>query len=102
MSTLAEVKTSSSTGDTARTPVQSQQFWFEDGNIVLEAEATLFRVHRSIMGKHAKVFADMFSLELHSAAPDQPCTPDGCPIISVQDPSDDLELYLKIIYEPFT
>jgi hypothetical protein len=101
MSNLAEVDTSSSTGDTARTSVQSQQFWFEDGNIVLEVEGTLFRIHRSIMGKHSKVFKDMFSIELPSAGPDQPCTPDGCPIVSLQDPRDDLELYLKIIYEPF-
>ena len=36
--------------------------WMEDGNIVLQSENTLFRVHRSVLSRNSSVFRDMFEL----------------------------------------
>jgi BTB/POZ domain len=41
-------------------PNRSIDCWFPDGNVVLQVESTLFRVHRSILSMHSEVFHGMF------------------------------------------
>ena len=43
-------------------PSRSTDFWFDDGNVVLQVESTLFRVHRSILSMRSEVFQGMFSV----------------------------------------
>lgn len=38
------------------------QPWYDDGNIVLQAELKQFRIHRSILSANSVIFKDMFSL----------------------------------------
>lgn len=54
--------------------------WFEDGNIVLVAQDTAFRVHRGILSKASEVLCDM--LALHQPADAE--TLEGCPVVRLQ------------------
>lgn len=43
-------------------PKRHEKLWFGDGNVVLLAENTAFKVHCSILAQHSTVFADLFEL----------------------------------------
>ncbi|KAJ7142085.1 hypothetical protein C8R43DRAFT_1131078 [Mycena crocata] len=62
--------------DTALTePQRVQDLWFEDGNIVIQAGNSQFRVFRGILAARSPVFEDMFSLP----QPADSEAVDGCP-----------------------
>ena len=42
--------------------VRDEEFWFQDGNVVLVARNIEFRVYKGILANHSPVFKDMFSL----------------------------------------
>jgi hypothetical protein len=71
-------------------------FWFEDGSIVLIVQDKYFRVHQSILSRHSEVFADMFSVP----QPPTQETLDGCPIIKLNDDLYDLVDLMKVMYHP--
>ena len=78
--------------------LQRSRFWFDDGNVILQAENTQFRVHRSLLSLQSSVFKDMFSMP----QPMDTATTlnvDGCPIITLSDKASDLEHVLSIFYE---
>nr|GAT55194.1 predicted protein [Mycena chlorophos] len=60
---------------------RSSEYWFDDGNIVLQAEQTQFRVTKSMLAMHSTVFRDMLTIPL---PPDEPVV-DGCPIVFLPD-----------------
>jgi BTB/POZ domain len=77
------------------TAVQSKAVWIDDGNVILEAELTRFRVHRSMLSSQSTVFADMFSFP----QPENEPTLEGCPIVHLSDPAKDVEYFLKALYD---
>jgi hypothetical protein len=77
-------------------PVQSE-YWFDDGNVILQAENTQFRVHRYLLSRHSNVFKDMFSLPQPTTDPG--LTPEGCPIVFLSDKVIDLECVISAIYD---
>ena len=56
--------------------------WLPDGNIVVVARNTAFRVHKSILAIHSEVFRDLFLLPPPTPNDE---TMDGCPIVWVSD-----------------
>jgi len=68
--------------------------WFTDGNVVLEAEETQFRVHRGILALHSTVFKDMFEMPQPSEEP----TVEGCPVVQLSDTAADVERLLNAVY----
>ncbi|KAJ7231873.1 hypothetical protein B0H12DRAFT_996082, partial [Mycena haematopus] len=70
--------------------------WFDDGNVVLQAGNTQFRVHWGILALHSSVFRGMQGLP---QPPDQPGV-DGCPIVELPDDSGDVGYLLKALYIP--
>ncbi|KAF7299315.1 BTB domain-containing protein [Mycena indigotica] len=56
---------------------RSTDYWFDDGNIILQVESTQFRLAKSVLAMHSSVFRDMFSLPLPQ---DEPLV-DGCPVV---------------------
>jgi hypothetical protein len=77
-------------------PSRSTDCWFDDGNVVLQVESTLFRVHRSILSMHSEVFQGMFSVP-------QPAAVDGdlvdnCPVVQLPDRAVDWTHVLKAFY----
>lgn len=76
--------------------VKHPDFWFEDGSIVLVAENTTFRVHKSLLAHHSEFFADLFTVP-------QPLNSDlidGLHFVPLSDSLDDVVDVLKVIYHP--
>jgi hypothetical protein len=75
--------------------VRSSKFWFEDGNVVLQAEHTQFRLHRSVLSMHCSIFRDMFACSL----PENGLTVDGCRLINLSETLEDVKNFVKILYK---
>ena len=69
--------------------------WLDDGNIILQAESTRFRVVRSILSASSSVFRDIFSLP----QPENENLVDGCPVVHVSDTAEDLHHVLKALFD---
>ncbi|KAG1899490.1 uncharacterized protein F5891DRAFT_1233197 [Suillus fuscotomentosus] len=94
--------------------------WFCDGSIILRAEDTLFRVHKSQLARHSAFFRDLFSLPQPSAESADSTTSssptvvvnnnpalqidttnevEGCPVLRLHDTSEDVENLLTALYD---
>lgn len=69
--------------------------WLEDGNVVLVAEGTAFRVLRSILAKNSEIFRDMFKIP----QPESTEMYAGCPVVKLHDSKADLRWILKTLYD---
>jgi len=76
-------------------PSICSQPWFEDGNVILEAEATQFRVYRGILAANSTVFKDMFEF----AQPEGDGNVDGCPVVQLSDSAEDLQHVLMVLHD---
>ena len=70
--------------------------WFEDGNVVLQAENAQFRVYRGILSASSSVFADMFSIPQSKASTE---LVEGCPVVYLLDSADDWQIVLETLYQ---
>ncbi|KAL1671235.1 hypothetical protein EV122DRAFT_226916 [Schizophyllum commune] len=77
--------------------VRCDEIWYDDGNLVLQAERTQFRVHRSILCKQSIVFKDMKEASCTSAAGST--TVEGCPVVELQDSAEAVKYMLRCIYD---
>lgn len=68
---------------------RSQEFWLEDGTIVLQAETTQFLVHKSVLSRHSVVFSDMFSIS-KSEDTHEPFI-EGKPLVQIFDTAEDID-----------
>jgi hypothetical protein len=80
--------------------------WFCDGSVILQAESTLFRVHKSQLSRRSIVFSDMFALAqppvitTHATFADE--TYEGCPVVKLYDSAEDVTNLLLALYDgPF-
>jgi len=80
--------------------------WFCDGSVILQAESTLFRVHKSQLSRRSFVFSDMFALAqppvitTHATLADE--TYEGCPVVKLYDSAEDVANLLLALYDgPF-
>jgi len=71
-------------------------FYFEDGNVEVLCDNTLFRIHTSILSLHSPVLSQMFAKASMATAE----SPDGCPRIPPSDTVTDFATLLKVIYLP--
>ncbi|KAF7299334.1 BTB domain-containing protein [Mycena indigotica] len=75
---------------------RSKDYWFEDGNIILQVQQTQFCLSKSILALHSPVFRQMFSVP--SRLPlDEPLSKE-CPIVVLRDESQDWEHLLGVIF----
>ncbi|KAF8216802.1 hypothetical protein K438DRAFT_1925832 [Mycena galopus ATCC 62051] len=81
---------------TENAPLKRSKTWFSDGNVVLQAADTQFRVHWGVLAMHSSIFCDMQGLP---QPPDQPRI-DGCPVVELFDDPVDVEHLLKALYIP--
>lgn len=75
--------------------IQRSEFWQDDGNVILQARSTQFRVHKSMLSNHSSIFKDMFA----NAAPIGEELVEGCPVIHLSDSPVDMHHVLRAIYE---
>jgi len=74
--------------------VLNQDMYFPDGNLVLVAENTAFRVYKGLLAKHSTVFADMLEI----GASEEQDTIDGCPAVRLPDKADEVLQLLRTIH----
>ncbi|CAE6503387.1 unnamed protein product [Rhizoctonia solani] len=75
------------------------KYFHPTGDIVFQAQAVLFRVHREILCKHSEVFKDMFDLACAESAKHLSATPsDDNTRIVLHDNPDELALLFAFIY----
>ncbi|KAF9011980.1 hypothetical protein BDQ17DRAFT_1298357 [Cyathus striatus] len=79
---------------------ERSSLWFDDGNIVLQAGDTQFRVYRGMLTRHSTVFADMFSIPQpsHTHTSDDSDVVDGCPVVHLSDAAGDMEYVLSALF----
>lgn len=76
------------------TPVKSN-LWYRDGNIVLQAERTQWKVHQGILAESSVIFQDMFSLPQPLAIDTE--LVEGCPVVRLSDSAEEVEYVLQAI-----
>jgi hypothetical protein len=83
---------------TPTTLIRSQDVWYDDGNVVIQAENIVFKVFRGILASNSAVFADMFSVPqpTNVTGPD---VYDSCPLIQIYDTPEDARHFLKAIHD---
>jgi hypothetical protein len=83
--------------------VKHTDLWFCDGSVILQADTTLFRVHKSQLSRRSIIFADMFTLPqpavttTHATLADE--TYEGCPIVKLHDSAVDVANLLLALYD---
>ncbi|KAF9446566.1 hypothetical protein P691DRAFT_776773 [Macrolepiota fuliginosa MF-IS2] len=77
---------------------KDKDVYCDDGNVLLVAGTTCFRVHQSLLAKHSSVFHDMFNIP----QPNSQETFEGVPKVDLQDDPAVVRALLRVIYEPFT
>lgn len=70
-----------------------EEFWLDDGNIILVAQDTAFKVYRRVLATQSKVFADM----LVASSADSNDTMEGCPVVRLSDSPQDLTKLLRVL-----
>ncbi|KAI1795341.1 hypothetical protein LXA43DRAFT_882228 [Ganoderma leucocontextum] len=70
-----------------------EEFWLNDGNIVLVARNIAFRVYCGLLVTQSTVFADMFA----SSSPNSDETIEGCPVVHISDSPEDFAHLLRVL-----
>ncbi|KAJ7084655.1 hypothetical protein B0H15DRAFT_910943 [Mycena belliarum] len=73
-----------------------QDLWFEDGNLVIQAGTSQFRVYRGILAARSPVFLDMLSFP----QPADSELVDGCPVVRLPDAELEVSEFLKALFLP--
>ncbi|PCH42958.1 hypothetical protein WOLCODRAFT_138128 [Wolfiporia cocos MD-104 SS10] len=76
-------------------PTASSSFFFHDGDIVLEVEQHLFKIHKHRL-KCSVIFSDMLDIP----QPDVIDSMHGCPVVRLMDSPQDWQVALRWIYDP--
>ena len=72
---------------------QHEEFWFADGNLILVARETAFRIYHGLLTVQSQVFDDMFA----SASSSTHESLDGCPVVHLSDTPEDLAHLLHVL-----
>ena len=75
---------------------RDEEIWFEDGNIIVIAEDTAFRLYKGILSAASPVFKDLFSVP----QPEDAETMDGCPVVHLADSATDLRHFFRAVARP--
>ncbi|KZP30457.1 hypothetical protein FIBSPDRAFT_926324 [Athelia psychrophila] len=82
-------------GSTTPAPLVRSDIWYDDGNVILQAGCTQFKLYRGVLGENSSVFKDMFSF------PQPPLVGtelvDGCPVVHLSDSAEDVKYVLQAI-----
>lgn len=85
-----------SSKDVQKDPVIRSDIWFPDGNIIIQAEKTQFKVLRSALAAQSSVFESMFSIPQPPSGEQEAV--EGCPLIHVSDLATDIAIALRALF----
>ncbi|KAI0085849.1 hypothetical protein BDY19DRAFT_964688 [Irpex rosettiformis] len=74
--------------------VRHENLSYDDGNLLVVAESTMFQVHRSVLARKSALFKDLLSLP----QPDTEEKIDDLPVVRLLDSSADVALLIDSIY----
>ncbi len=72
---------------------QHDEFWFDDGNLVLVAGDTAFRIYRGLLTMQSRIFENVFV----SGSSCSNELLDGCPVVDLSDSPEDLVHLLRVL-----
>jgi hypothetical protein len=75
----------------------SSEVWFEDGNVIIQAETTLFRVHRGLLSAQSQVLRELLTSLRDSKL--LTTVSDGCPVLWLSDSATDMMHFLKAMMD---
>ncbi|KDQ56814.1 hypothetical protein JAAARDRAFT_194768 [Jaapia argillacea MUCL 33604] len=81
--------------DDAKVFVNHPTLYCEDGNVILKCGRTLFCIHRSLLSRHSTVFGDLLTPREGQKREFLR----GLPLVILDDDRDDIEAFLKVIYD---
>ncbi|RPD58575.1 hypothetical protein L226DRAFT_146930 [Lentinus tigrinus ALCF2SS1-7] len=82
--------------DIVRAAKRDDDYWFEDGNIILVSENVSFKVYRGLLAEHSSVFRSM--LDVGQGTQNPADIVDGCPVVPLYDSPNDLRGLFRIIF----
>lgn len=78
-------------------PACHPSLWYEDGNVIIIADSTLFRVHQSMLSRRSPVFKALISLADRSDD-ERVNSKDACLKITIDDAKEDVERLIPSLY----
>ncbi|KAJ7031839.1 hypothetical protein C8F04DRAFT_1109261 [Mycena alexandri] len=76
---------------------KAEALWFSPDVVILRADTHIFRVFAAILKAQSSVFADMFTFPQPPSADMESI--DGFPVVEVHDKPEDVEVFLKAIFD---
>ena len=83
----------------ARKYIRAPHLYFPDGNLILRAENTLFRIFAGLLAARSSVFKDMLAFSPPPPSGEEDETIDGCPVVDVYDEPRDLAVFLRAVFD---
>src|SRR5258708_25855819 len=85
---------------TPQPPTQSAKYWFEDGNFLLQAGNTIFKVHQSVLAAQCTFFRNAFE-KYHDSESSSTSTSSTLnpPMMTLPSSAEDMELLLAFMYD---
>ncbi|KAG8786810.1 hypothetical protein FRB91_003380 [Serendipita sp. 411] len=80
------------------TRLQSQDFYFSDGNVVFLVERTLYRIHRSVLGRNSPFFRNLFAISASAEGKDVEGSSDENPLHLPHILVDQFDAFLSTVY----
>ncbi|KAI5896302.1 uncharacterized protein SCHCODRAFT_02614512 [Schizophyllum commune H4-8] len=80
-------------------PPTRSKIWFEDGNIVLQAENVQFKFYKGLLSTYSPFFMDVFAVPQPVPISDADMV-EGCQVMKLPDTAADAEYMLSYIIEP--
>ena len=77
-------------------PKKDEEFWFDDGNIIVVAGDTAFKLYKGVLSSVSPVFKDLFSMP----QPDNPETMDDCLVVRLNDSATELRHFFRVATKP--
>ncbi|KAF7353919.1 BTB domain-containing protein [Mycena venus] len=74
---------------------RADELWFEDGNLVIQAGNSQYRVYRGILAMRSPVFKDMLSFPQPPGAE----LVENCPLVHLPDPEVEVTPFLRAIFD---
>ena len=68
--------------------------FFPDGNIILQAETTIFRLYKGLLASKSTVFKDMFAFPQPN---NEGRTFLGCPVVEIYDNAEEATYFLRAL-----